>query len=75
MNTNKFITYTDENGNLCTTNMMTMEQALARTEWAKLRKLNTPVDKRTRFYKYLVELGKIKAGETIYNRDVKDLVL
>lgn len=66
---NEFITYVDEYGNTCHTNMMTMEQALARTAWAKQRRLNTPVDKRTRFYKYLVDEGIVEAGTTIYNKD------
>lgn len=70
---NNFITYFDENGNTCHTNMFTMDQALARVAWAKQRKLNTPVDKRTRFYKYMVEEGLIKNGTTIYNKDVLDI--
>lgn len=64
------ITYTNEHGHLVTTNMYSMEEALVRVERASIRKLNTPVDKRTRFYKYLVEKGIVKDGVTIYNRDV-----
>ena len=66
---NNFITYTDKYGGITTTNMYTMEQALAKVEWAKAWKLKQPVDKRTRFYKYLVEEGIVKAGQTIYNKD------
>lgn len=66
---NEFITYTDEYGGICTTNMYTMDQALSRVERAKAMKLKQPVDKRTRFYKYLVEEGIVEAGQTIYNKD------
>ena len=65
-----FITYINENGYEVRTNMYTMEEALKKVEYAKKRKLNTPVDKRTRFYKYLVDQGIVIDGQTIYNRDV-----
>ena len=36
-------------------------------------KLQQPVDKRTKFYKYLVERGIVEDGQTIYNKDVVDV--
>lgn len=42
----------------------------AAQKWFKLQQ---PVDKRTRFYKYLVERGIVEDGQTIYNKDVVDV--
>ena len=64
-----YITYVDADGRFCTTNMYTMEEALARVEKTRQYRLKLPVDKRTRFYKYLVEEGIIEPGQTIYNKD------
>lgn len=65
------IEYFDYNTNsLVRTNMYSMEEAVRRMAFAAQRKLNTPVDKRTRFYKYLVEQGIVENGETILNRQI-----
>jgi hypothetical protein len=65
------IEYFDYNENcLVVTNMYDMEEAIRRMAFKADRKLNTPVDKRTRFYKYLVEQGIVKDGETILNKQI-----
>lgn len=68
------ITIQYANGDFISTTMYSsLKEYLDKEEFKRQWKLKQPVDKRTRFYKYLVDQGIVKNGETIYNRDIQHI--